>query len=257
MPADRDPQPVRPCGTCTPDLYALAAWLATCPIETVAMEATGVYGMPVSALLEARGVQAHLVHARHLTHVPGRKTDAKECQRIQHRHTGGRLRGSCRPEAARCAVRADLRHRATLRAYRAAPIQHMQKALQQLHVPLTHVRSALTGTTGLTSIRAIVARARDPVQLARFRDRRCQSSREEIATAVTGHYRPEQVFALQPALARYDTYTVQVRACAAASERQFPALTPVWPDPPAPWDREAKRDSHRTHAPAYDARRWL
>ena len=148
-----------------------------------------------------------------------------------------------------CALRAYVRHRATLLEYRAAHIQHMQKALQQMHVQLTQVLSDITGTTGLKILRAIVAGERDPVRLARFRDPRCQSSTEEIAQAVTGHYRPEPVFALQQALALYDAYTAQVRECAAESERQVAAIKPGWPDAPAPLDREAKRDSHSKHAP--------
>ena len=44
------------------------------------MESTGVYGMPVYEILEARGFQVHLVNARHLKHVPGRKSDVKDCQ---------------------------------------------------------------------------------------------------------------------------------------------------------------------------------
>ena len=257
VPADRDPQPVRSFGTFTPDLYTLADWLAACGIETVAMESTGVYGIPVYEILEARGFQAHLVNARHLKHVPGRKSDAKDCQWIQHLHTCGLLSGSFRPEAELCALRAYLRHRATLLEYRAAHIQHMQKALQQMNVQLTQVLSDITGTTGLQIIRAIVAGERDPVRLAQFRDPRCQSSREEIAKALTGHYRPEHVFALKQALALYDTYTLQVRECDAEIERQFQAIQPEWPDGQPPLDRDTKRDSHSKNAPTYDARGLL
>ena len=178
MPEDRDAEPVRPFGTFTPDLDALADWLATCRIATVAMESTGVYGIPVYEILEARGFQVHLVNARHLKHVPGRKSDVKDCQWIQYLHTCGLLSGSFRPEAEMCALRAYLRHRATLLDYRAAHIQHMQKALQQMNVQLPQVLTDITGTTGLAIIRAIVAGERDPVHLAQFRDPRCAHSTE-------------------------------------------------------------------------------
>jgi transposase len=98
-----------------------------------------------------------------------------------------------------CAVRAYLRHRATLLEYRAAHIQHMQKALHQMNVLLTHVLTDITGATGLAIIRAIVAGERDPVHLARFRAPRCASRTEEIAKAVTGHSQPEPVCALKQA----------------------------------------------------------
>ena len=257
VPEDRDAEPVRPFGTFTPDLYALADWLATCRIATVAMESTGVYWIPVYEILEARGFQVHLVNARHLKHVPGRKTDVKDCQWIQYLHTCGLLSGSFRPEAEMCALRAYLRHRATLLDYRAAHIQHMQKALQQMNVQLPQVLTDITGTTGLAIIRAIVAGERDPVHLAQFRDPRCAHSTEEIAKALTGHDRAAHVFALQQALALYDVYTAQVRECDAEIARQFQAITPVWDDDLPPLDRQDKALSHSKNAPAYDARGML
>ena len=257
VPEDRDPQPVRSFGTFTPDLYTLAAWLHACRIETVAMESTGVYWIPVYEILEARGFQVHLVNARHLKHVPGRKTDVKDCQWIQYLHTCGLLSTSFRPEAEMCALRAYLRHRATLLDYRAAHIQHMQKALQQMNVQLSQVLTDITGATGLAILRAIVAGERDPVYLARFRDPRCAHSTEDIAKALTGHYRAEHVFALQQALALYDVYTAQVRACDAEIARHFQAITPVWDDDLPPLDRRDKALSHSKNAPAYDARSLL
>jgi transposase len=161
----------------------LADWLATCRIETVAMESTGVYGIPVYEILEARGFRVHLVNARHLKHVPGRKSDAKDCQWIQYLHTCGLLSGAFRPEAEMRAVRAYLRHRAALLEDRAAHIQHMQKALHPMNVQLAQVLTDITGATGLAIIRAIVAGERDPVRLARFRAPRCASRTEDIAKA--------------------------------------------------------------------------
>jgi transposase len=257
VPEDRDAEPVRSFGTFTPDLYAPADWLAACRIVTVAMESTGVYWIPVYEILEARGFRVHLVNARHLKHVPGRKTDVKDCQWIQYLHTCGLLSASFRPEAEMCAWRAYWRHRATLLDYRAAHIQHMQKALQQMNVPLPQVLTDITGMTGLAIIRAIVAGERDPVHLARFRDPRCAHSTEDIAKALTGHYRAEHVFALQQALALYDVYTAQVRECEAEIARQFQAITPVWDDDLPPLDRQDKALSHSKNAPAYDARSML
>jgi transposase len=257
VPEDRDPQPGRAFGTFTPDLQALADWLAACHIETVAMESTGVYWIPVYEILEARGFRAHLVTARHLKHVPGRKSDVKDCQWIQHLHTCGLLTGSFRPEAELCALRAYVRHRATLRDDRAAHLPHMQKALQQMNVQLTQVLSDITGATGLAILRAIVAGERDPVQLARWRDPRGASSTAEIAKALTGHDQPEPVFALKQALALYDFYTDQLHECDAEIERQFQAIAPEWPDERPPLDPDDKRDSHSKNAPPYEARSLL
>jgi transposase len=80
VPADRDEQSVQVFETFTVDLYALADWLAACNIETVAMESTGIYWIPIYEILEARGFDVHLVNARHLKNVPNRKTDVLDCQ---------------------------------------------------------------------------------------------------------------------------------------------------------------------------------
>ena len=168
VPVDRDPQPVRPFGTFTPDLHALAKWLKACRVETVVMESTGVYWIPVYEILDAQAFQVSVVNASHVKNVPGRKTDEKDCQWLQRLHTYGLLSASFRPDTEMVALRAYLRHRASLLEHRAAHIQHMQKALQQMNVQLTQVLSDITGETGLAIIRKIVAGDRDPVTLPSY-----------------------------------------------------------------------------------------
>lgn len=249
-------EPVRSFGTLTPDLLALADWLVACGVDTVAMESTGVYWIPVYEILEARGLQPHVVNARHLKNVPGRKTDIQDCQWLQGLHSVGLLRGSFRPADEIVALRAYLRHRATLIEYRAAHIQHMQKALQQMNVQLPLVVTDITGVTGLAIIRAIVAGERDPQQLAALRDPRCKQSAQEIAKALTGNYRPEHLFALQQALALYDFYSEQIAACDAEIEQQFANLKPVSDDLP-PLPPSTKPKSHSKNGPSFDARAHL
>ena len=157
------------------------------------MEATGVYWIPIYELLEARGVEVLLVNARHLKHVPGRKSDVSDCEWIRELHSVGLLRGSFRPTAAIVALRAYLRHRHTLVDSAGIYTQRMQKALVQMNLQLPLVVSDITGVTGLRIVRDIVAGQRDPHQLAAHRDYRCHASQAEIAAALTGHYRPEHL----------------------------------------------------------------
>jgi transposase len=250
---------VRAFGTFTPDLQALADWLAACGITTVAMESTGVYWIPIFELLEAGGLDVYLVNARHLKHVPGRKSDVQDCQWLQQLHSFGLLRASFRPEAEMVALRAYLRHRAMLIEHRAAHIQHMQKALLQMNLRLTQVLADLTGTTGLAIIRAIVAGERDPRHLAARRDRRCQRTEPEIAKALTGSYRPEHLFALGQALALYDAYTTQLAECDRQLAQQYAALKPRYDpdDPDAPLGPDEKINTHAKNAPPGDVRREL
>lgn len=251
VPEDRDEMWVRAYPTFTPDLHALADWLAECGIETVAMESTGVYWIPVYEILEERGFEVYLVNARHLKNVPTKKTDVLDCQWIQQLHTYGLLTASFRPAAEMVALRAYIRHRDNLIRYRSGHIQHMHKALQLMNIQLTNVISDITGLTGMQIIRAIVAGNHDPLKLAQYRDPRCRSSEAEIAKALSGHYQPEHLFALKQALELYDFYNQQIEVCDLEIEQKYAAIKPVsdpdtLPDPPTP------KRGRSTNEPAFD-----
>lgn len=256
VPEDRDERSVRPFATFTVDLCALADWLEACDIETVAMESTGVYWIPIYEILEARGFAVHLVNARHIKNVPGKKSDVLDCQWIQQLHTYGLLQASFRPDEEMCALRAYIRHRDNLIRHRSAHIQHMQKALHLMNVQLTNVITDITGQTGMQIIRAIVAGEHDPVTLAHYRDPRCASSEATIAKALTGNYRPEHLFVLAQALELYDFYSQQIQACDREVEQKFAAIKPVVdieanPLPPAKGRRRSKNE------PEFDLRMSL
>ncbi len=226
VPEERDEQTVRKFDTFTTDLHALADWLVSCDVDTVAMESTGVYWVPIFEILEERGIEVLLVNARHIKNVTGRKTDVLDCQWIQQLHTYGLLRGSFRPSADTASLRAYIRHRNNLLRYRAAHIQHMQKALQLMNIQLTNVLSDITGATGMLIIRDIIAGVHNPVMLAQHRNPRCHSTEDEIAKALTGNYRQEHLFALQQAVELYDFYTKQIEHCDTEIEEMYSSFIP-------------------------------
>ena len=92
VPPDRAEQPVRCFGSFTENLVALADWLKACRINSVVMESTGVYWIPVFQILEDCGFEVCLVNARHVKNVPGRKSDVSDCQWLQYLHSVGLLR---------------------------------------------------------------------------------------------------------------------------------------------------------------------
>jgi len=206
VPADRDPHPVRRFGTFTRELEQLADWLKPCGIETVAMESTGVFWIPLFQILEDRGFRVGLVNARHVKNVPGRKTDVADCQWLQDLHAVGLLRASHRPPQTIGALRSLWRHRESLVQMAAVHIQHVQKALDQMNIQLHHVISDITGTTGLAIVEAVLAGERNPKQLARLRDPRIVASEETVAEALIGNYRPEHLFVLRQSLQAYRQY---------------------------------------------------
>jgi transposase len=125
VPEGRDTVAVRDFGAFTSDLQRLAAWLTQCRIETVVMESTGIYWIPLFELLDARGFQVLLVDARKVKNVSGRKSDVLDCQWLQQLHTYGLLSGAFGPADQICALRAYVRQRAMLVSYAAAHVQHM------------------------------------------------------------------------------------------------------------------------------------
>jgi transposase len=195
---------VRVFGTTTGQLGELVEWLAEQGTESVAMESTSVYWIPLFELLESRGIEAVLVNARQLHNVPGRKTDFRDCQWIQLLHSCGLLRGSFRPGNAIVAMRAVHRQWANLVEERTRCVQWMQKALDQMNVQVHRAVADLTGVTGIAIVRAIVAGERDPVRLSLLRHHRCKKSVEDIARYLTGTWREEHLFNLTSALRLYD-----------------------------------------------------
>ena len=84
VPDDRSSKPVRRFDTFTDDLHEAAKWLKECGIESIAMESTGVYWIPIFQILDTYGFDVILVNARHVKNVPGRKTDVQDCQWLQY-----------------------------------------------------------------------------------------------------------------------------------------------------------------------------
>jgi transposase len=248
VPPGRDKDHVRAFPTFTADLQRLAEWLKVCQIETVAMEATGVYWIPLYEMLEGKGFKVCLVNARHLKNVSGRKTDVLDCQWIQQMHTFGLLNPSFRPPEEIVAIRSLVRHREMLVQYRSAHIQHMQKALTLMNVRLTSVLSDITGVSGLKIIRAILAGERDPQRLAALRETRCKKSEDEIAKSLEGHYKREHLFALKQALELYDFYDQQLEACDAELEAMYQKFEPPQdPGTPPPAPRTQKRRKNQAY----------
>ena len=213
VPADRDAEPVQEFAALTADLERLVRWLRQCAITAVAMESTGVYWIPLFEMLDAAGFEVHLVNARHVRSVPGRKSDVLDCQWLQQLMSYGLLRGGFRPPEEGCALRAIWRHRDMLLSYQARHVQHLQKAMTQMNVQLHHVISDIMGVTGQAIIRAIVAGERNAATLAKLRDRRIKADEAEVAAALQGHWRDEHLFALKQALALIDSYAAQITEC--------------------------------------------
>jgi transposase len=215
------------------------------------MESTGVYWIPLYEVLAESGLGVCLVNSRHVKHVPGRKSDVSDCQWLQYLHSVGLLRGSFRPEAAICALRALSRHRSNLVEAAAVHVQHMQKALTQMNLQIHHVLSDITGKSGLAIVDAILSGKRDPEQLARLADGRIRAERETVIKSLVGNYRSEHLFTLRQSLEAYRHYQKMLVDCDREIEQHMGQLPnqPSGGQPPASLegDKRGKRRKNQFH----------
>src|SRR3954451_6521249 len=213
VPPDRDENPVREFGCWTAALNEMADWLKACRIDTVAMQATGVYWIALYDVLEQHGIQVVLVNAQHTKNVPGRKTDVQECQWLMKLHTYGLMRDSFRLPQEMEYVRTiwRLRDRHVKDAGRA--VQHMQKSLTKMNVQLANVISDISGLSGQAIISAILQGERDPHALASLVNYRVKATREEVARSLEGNWRADVLFELQQAVDSYHFAHRQMQQC--------------------------------------------
>lgn len=256
VPSDRTENNVRRFGCFTPDLISMADWLIECGIDTVAMEATGVYWIPVFQILEAKGIEVKLVNAHHFKTVPGRKTDVKDCQWLQQLHTYGLLSGSFRPQDEVCVLRSYIRQREALIKSASTHVQRMQKALIQMNLHLHKVISDITGLTGMRILKAIVAGEKDPQVLAALKDPRIRSSDTEIAKALTGDYRQEHLFVLKQELNLYEVYQQQIVAIDEQIEKCLADFEPKTNEQ-LPESKKKRRKKPTANHPNFDLRKYL
>ena len=247
-------QPVREFEAFTADLYRLADWLTECEVDTVAMESTGVYWIPLFGVLEERGFRVMLVDPRRIKNVPGRKSDVLDCQWLQQLHTYGLLSASFRPEGEVRQLRSYLRQRAMLVEYASHHVQHMHKALTQMNVKFQHVISDITDKTGMDIIEAIVGGERNPRTLARLRDPRTKADEKTIARSLQGHWRAEHVFELTQALELYRAYQDRIAECDREIEVQLLRFEDRSDgEPPAPNGKKR----NQKNAPRFDVQGQL
>lgn len=241
------PSRVRRFGACTADLRSIADWLRLAKVDTVAMEATGVYWVPLYDLLESEGFRVLLVDPHLVKAAPGRpKTDPKDCMWIQRLHSLGLLTAAFRPDEPIRVLRSYQRHRHSLIEDQSRFILRMQKALEQMNVKLTETVNDIVGVTGMAIIKAILAGQRDPRELAKLRQPGCKRPQAEFVKALEGTWQDEHLFALKQSLELYEFYRQQVAECDKAIEEQLKKLAlPEKPGPVPPRDKPSSRGRYK------------
>jgi transposase len=201
-------------GTFTTELHRLRDWLKERKVKSVAMEATGVYWLPLYGVLEAAGFQVSMVNGKQTRNLPGRKTDMKDCQWGGTLHAHGLLQAGFVPPAQIRRLQDYLRLRADHVTSAAASVQHQQKALERMNVKLHDVISSLVGASGIKVIEAMLAGERDPDRLLALCDVQIQKKKaQQVKEALRGTWDQEHLFALRQAVENWQHYQRQIAAC--------------------------------------------
>ncbi len=231
--------------TYTVDLKAAVAYLLESGVQTLAMEATGVYWYNIYHMAKEAGIDVFLVNPYDSRNLPGRKTDVLDCQWIQKLHTHGLLRRCFVPEESIQQMRHYMRLREDHIQMASMHIQHMQKALISMNIQLTGLISQVQGKSGMAMIDAIINGERDPDHLlALCSTQIIRKKGEEVRKALEGNYLPQYIFALRQARDLYRFYDKQISECDQQISDLMAELNAGKPLP-----RKSKAKPVRHHAP--------
>lgn len=207
-------EPIRAFGCFTEDLRAIVDWLKKCNVDTVAMEATGIYWVSLFLVLEEAGFDVVLVTAKHVKNVRGKKTDVSDAEWIRQLHSCGLLSASFQPDAFTRKLRTYMRHRKNLIEMSATHIRMMHKALEQMNIKLQHVITDITGKSGHDIIRAILKGERNPEKLASLCDGRIRADKKvRIIKSLEGVWKEEHIFELEQSFMLFHMYHEKIKEC--------------------------------------------
>ena len=190
--------------TTTEGLLALLAWLTESQCTHVAMEATGVYWMPVWKILSDGEFELIVANAAHIKNVPGRKTDMNDAMWIADLLACGLIKASFVPEEDIQELRSLMRTRKQLVREQTRHVQRIQKTLEEANIKLDLVISDIMGVSGRRMIEAMIAGVRNPQRLAELANRGIKASPKELYDALHGRLTEHHRFLLKLHLAQWD-----------------------------------------------------
>jgi transposase len=216
------------------DRRALAEWAVALQPDEVVMESTGIYWKSPYAALEAAGIRAQVVNARHVKNVPGRKTDVGDAQWLATLARAGLLRGSFIPPAMMRELRLIARQRQRLVGQLASEKNRLHKVLTDGGIRLGVVVSDLHGQSARAMVKAIIE-GKAPHEVLEMASKRLKASREELFDALQGELTASHCFVLdelmrhieeiEARIARFDTRLLE----GLAGERNALALLQTLP----------------------------
>jgi len=197
-------QETRTFSTMTADLLALSDWLTSHGVTHVAMESTGEYWKPLFNILE-EDFEVVLVNARHLSKVPGRKTDQSDAEWLAKLMQCGLLKASFIPPPGQRELRELTRYRNSFVRERVNLMNRLHKLLESANIKLGSVASDVLGVSGRAMLEAIIAGQMSPAEMAELAKGRMREKREELAKALEGRVKAHHRFVLTELLCQIDS----------------------------------------------------
>jgi transposase len=211
-------------GTTTAGLETLRDWLTSCECTLVAMEATGVYWLPIWKILLGGAFEMNIANARHIKAVPGRKTDMNDAMWIADLAAYGLIRASFVPDEEFHELRTLMRTRKQFVREQTSDVQRIQKTLTEANIRLDSVISDILGVNGRRIIEAMIEGVRDPGKLAALGDRRLKATPKELREALHGRLTEHHRFLLKIHLDQHDALEKTIRVIDAEVERRIARL---------------------------------
>src|SRR5438876_658647 len=193
-------QEVRTFGTTTGEILAMAEWLKSFQVDSVAMESTGVYWVPIYNLLE-ESFKLLVVNAQHMKAVPGRKTDVSDAEWIGQLHRHGLLKGSFVPPKPQRQLQELVRHRTNVVERRSQSVNELQKVLETANIKLASVVSEITGVSAMEMVYGLIQGQQEPQVLAELARGRLRDKKPQLAAALSGRLEEHHRFILSQLLA--------------------------------------------------------
>jgi transposase len=208
-------------GSMTRELHELAHWLCASQVTAVAMEATGVYWMPVWNVLEQYGLQLLLINPEHYKAVRGKKTDLKDGTRIAELLQDGRLEGSYVPPVAIRVLRDLTRYRTKLVQYQSAIANRIQRLLEQGNIKLASVASDALGVSAMAMLRALAQGETDAARMAEMAKKQLRKKIPQLQLALEGCLLPHHRWLLSEMIEDLDHVGAKISRIEETIEQQM------------------------------------
>ncbi len=210
--------------TTTDGLIALREWLGECGRTHVAMEATGVYWMPVWKILSEGDFELIVANAAHLKNVPGRKTDMNDAMWIADLVACGLIRASFVPDEDFHELRSLMRTRKQLSREQTRHVQRIQKTLEEANIKLDSVLSDIMGASARRMIQAMIEGESDPKKLAALAGKGLKATPKQLYDALHGRVTEHHRFLLKLHLGQWESLEAAIQETGGQADRRLSGM---------------------------------